>query len=85
MFQCTACYVEDFHKTKLIEHNTCGNISPEFEYVDDFCPDCNEKIKSGIDYKIINNMFMCSSCLEKFFKPLLNIRCNKCQNLFNVG
>jgi len=58
MFQCPACYVEDFHKTKLIEHNTCGNISLKFEYVDDFCPDCNEKIKLGIDYKIINNMYV---------------------------
>jgi hypothetical protein len=85
LFQCPACYVEDFDRVKLIEHYSCGNISPEFEYKNNLCPSCNKKIKErGIDHKIINNMFTCSSCLERFSEPTLNIECRKCQNLFKL-
>ena len=85
LFQCPACYVEDFDRVKLIEHYNCGNISPEFEYTNNLCPNCDEEIKHlDVDYKIIHNMFICSSCLEKFPEPILNIKCRKCQNLFKL-
>lgn len=84
LFQCPTCYVEDFNKVKLVEHCICGNISPEFEYTNNLCPSCDKEIKNiGMDYKTIYSMFSCSSCLEIFSEPLLNIKCRKCQIYLN--
>ncbi len=85
LFQCPECYIEDFNYIKLIEHFNCGNISPEFEYRNDLCPNCDKEIKYlDVDYKIIENLFICSSCLEKFSKPVLNIKCKKCHCFFKL-
>lgn len=85
LLQCPECYVEDFHKVDLIEHCYCGNISPEFEYKNNLCPGCSEEITVlGINYKVICNILLCSSCLEMFSEPRLNIECKKCQNLFQL-
>lgn len=85
LFQCPVCYVEDFDKVKLIEHYNCGNISPGFEYKNNLCPKCDGEITDlGTDYKVIYNTLLCSSCLEMFSEPMLNIECRKCQNLFQL-
>lgn len=85
LFHCPVCYVEDFDKVTLIEHYTCGNISPEFEYRNNLCPSCHNEIKNlGEDYNATHNMFVCSSCLEIFSEPALNIKCRKCRILFKL-
>jgi DNA-binding response OmpR family regulator/RNA polymerase subunit RPABC4/transcription elongation factor Spt4 len=84
-FLCPSCKSSDFTQGKLIEHFKCGNISSEVDYKDDKCPKCRKEIKIiGVDYRIIDNYYICKNCQEKFPEPLVQYICGKCNNKFTL-
>jgi response regulator of citrate/malate metabolism len=84
-FFCPSCKENDFKITKLIEHFKCGNFSPEASYEDDKCPKCKKEIKAvGVDYRIMQNQYVCNSCGEIFNDISYRFLCLKCENKFPI-
>jgi len=82
-FFCPSCKENDFKITKLIEHFKCGNFSPEASYVDNKCPKCKKEIKAvGVDYRVMQNQYVCNSCGEVFQEISSRFLCLKCENKF---
>jgi len=82
-FFCPRCKEHDFNLTKLIEHFKCGNFSPEASYEDNKCPKCNKEIKAvGVDYRIMQNQYVCNSCGDIFNDISSRFLCLKCENKF---
>ncbi len=82
-FSCPVCHGTNFVQGKLIEHFKCGNVSVETAYKENKCPKCNKEIKIlGVDYKIMDNYYMCSDCGDKFSDPAQDFMCIKCSNRF---
>lgn len=84
-FSCTGCNSSNFKHGKLIEHFKCGNVSVEDSYKNDICPKCHKEIKIiGVDYKVIDNYYICSDCQEKFPEPTMEYVCIRCNNKFKL-
>jgi DNA-binding NarL/FixJ family response regulator len=84
-FFCPACNSTNFSQGKLIEHFKCGNVSVEDSYKDNKCPKCNKEIKIlGVDYKSLDNYYICNSCRNKFPEPSEDYICIKCNNRFTL-
>ncbi len=84
-FFCPRCKENDFNLTKLIEHFKCGNFSPEASYEDNKCPKCKKEIKAvGVDYRIMQNQYVCNSCGEIFNDISSRFLCLKCENKFPI-
>ncbi len=84
-FHCPSCSTEDFIQDKLIEHFNCGNVSLANTYNNDICPKCHKEIKIvGVDYKIIDNYYVCKSCGNKFPELALTYYCTRCNNKFKI-
>lgn len=84
-FYCPACKASNFKVAKLIEHYDCGNISEESTYVDDSCPNCKKEIKAlGVDYRIMQNHYVCNQCKEFFAELFSEYLCLKCENRFKL-
>src|SRR5207245_4416100 len=84
-FHCPGCNGSNFKHGKLIEHFKCGNVSVEDSYKNDICPKCHKEIKIiGVDYKVIDNYYICSDCGEKFPEPTMNYVCIRCNNKFKL-
>jgi response regulator of citrate/malate metabolism len=84
-FQCPHCNGTNFKQGKLIEHFKCGNVSVEDSYKNDICPKCHKEIKIiGVDYKTIDNYYICNNCGEKFPELAVEYACMKCNNKFKV-
>lgn len=82
-FFCPACKSTNFVQGKLIEHFKCGNVSVEDSYKENKCPKCKKEIKIlGVDYKSIDNYYMCNDCGDKFSDPSQDYICVKCSNRF---
>lgn len=82
-FCCPACRKGKFKKCVLIEHYACGNVTLEQNFVEDICPTCEKSIKSiGVDYRKIQNLFICENCNERFPEPLLINYCVSCKTKF---
>ncbi len=85
VFTCPSCNSSDFHVGKLIEHYSCGNISEEHTYENDKCPDCGKEIKAlGVDYRAMNNHFICNSCTNFFSEFNTEYLCLKCDHRFGL-
>ena len=85
-FFCPACNSTNFKQGKLIEHFKCGNVSIDDSYKDDICPKCHKEIKIlGVDYKAIENYYICNGCGDKFPDPSQDYICVKCNNRFVLG
>ena len=85
-FHCSGCNSSNFKHGKLIEHFKCGNVSVEDSYKNDICPKCHKEIKIiGVDYKVIDNYYICSDCGEKFPEPIMDYVCIRCNNKFKLG
>ena len=83
IYRCPSCKGTNFKQEKLIEHYECGNVSPEKTYEEDYCPKCRKEIKvMGVDYKIMDNFYICNSCNEKFPEISSEFLCLKCNNEF---
>jgi len=85
IFYCPNCKSSDFKLGKLIEHYDCGNVSEERTYQNDECPNCKKKIKAlGVDYKVLQNQYICNDCKEFFPEISIDYLCLKCQNRFKL-
>ncbi|MBI3639626.1 MAG: response regulator [Thaumarchaeota archaeon] len=84
-FQCPHCNGINFKQGKLIEHFKCGNVSVEDSYKNNICPKCHKEIKIiGVDYKTIDNYYICNNCGEKFPELAIEYVCIKCNNKFKI-
>ncbi|MDE1724900.1 MAG: response regulator [Thaumarchaeota archaeon] len=84
-FFCPSCGNYNFSQGKLIEHFKCGNVSIENSYKENKCPKCLKEIKIlGVDYKTMDNYYICNSCNNKFSEPSQNYVCAKCSNVFQL-
>ena len=82
-FFCPACKSTNFVQGKLIEHFKCGNVSVEDSYKGNKCPKCHKEIKIlGVDYKSMDNYYICKDCGDKFPEPTQDYFCVKCSNRF---
>jgi response regulator of citrate/malate metabolism/DNA-directed RNA polymerase subunit RPC12/RpoP len=82
-FFCPACKGTNFVQGKLIEHFKCGNVSIEDSYKENICPKCKKEIKIlGVDYKSMDNYYMCNDCGDKFSDPSQDYACVRCSNRF---
>ncbi|MHB9160011.1 MAG: TackOD1 domain-containing metal-binding protein [Nitrosotalea sp.] len=82
-FFCPACNGTNFVHGKLIEHFKCGNVSVEDSYKENKCPKCKKEIKIlGVDYKSMDNYYICNDCGDKFSDPSQDYICVKCSNRF---
>jgi response regulator of citrate/malate metabolism len=84
-FFCPSCHGSNFKQGKLIEHFKCGNVSIDESYQNNICPKCKKEIKIiGVDYKGIDNYYLCNDCNEKFPEPAQDYICVKCNNRFTL-
>lgn len=85
IFYCPSCKSSNFKLGKLIEHYDCGNISEESTYKNDKCPNCNKEIKAlGVDYRLLQNHYICNNCTEFFPEISTYYLCLKCENKFKL-
>jgi len=86
LFYCPACKSSNFKMGKLIEHYNCGNITEENSYSNDVCPNCHREIKAlGVDYRVMNNHYICNNCSEFFPEISTEYFCLKCENKFKLN
>ena len=84
-FHCPACNSSNFKHGKLIEHFKCGNISLEETYQGNICPKCHKEIKTiGVDYRVLENYYVCNDCGDKFAEPSYEYLCLRCNNRFKL-
>jgi len=82
-FYCPSCKSSNFRLGKLIEHYDCGNISEENTYTNDMCPSCNKEIKAlGVDYRVMQNHYICNNCKGFSSEISTDYLCLKCENKF---
>jgi len=85
IFYCPNCKGSNFKLGKLIEHYDCGNVSEESDYENDECPNCKKKIKAlGVDYRVMQNHYICNNCHEFFPEISTDYICLKCENRFKL-
>ena len=80
--ECPQCKGINFRQQGLIEHYNCGEVYPkEGNY--NTCPKCNKHIGAvGKDYREFLEYYICSSCNERFSRPLSKFTCFECGNMF---
>lgn len=84
-FFCPSCHSTNFKQGKLIEHFKCGNVSTDDSYKQNICPKCQKEIQIlGVDYKAIDNYYICNYCGEKFPELSQDYICVKCNNQFTL-
>jgi response regulator of citrate/malate metabolism/predicted RNA-binding Zn-ribbon protein involved in translation (DUF1610 family) len=85
IFYCPSCKSSNFRFGKLVEHYDCGNISEESTYKNDKCPNCDKEIKAlGVDYRLLQNHYICNNCTEFFPEISTYYLCLKCENKFKL-
>ena len=85
IFSCPSCNSSHFRLGKLIEHYNCGNVSEERTYQNDLCPSCGEEIKAlGVDYRVLQNHYICNNCSDTFSELSSEYLCLKCENKFSL-
>lgn len=85
IFYCPNCKSSNFKLGKLIEHYDCGNITEENTYTDDICPNCKKEIKAlGVDYRVMQNHYICNNCEEFFPEISIEYLCLNCENKFKI-
>lgn len=84
-FHCPSCTSSNFKHGKLIEHYKCGNFSEESSYQNNICPKCRKEIKIlGVDYRVMENYYICNDCSNKFQEPAHEYLCLRCNNKFKL-
>ena len=80
--ECPQCNGINFEQKDLVEHYECGEI---YAKGSDYrtCPKCNKQIGSvGTDYREFAGYHICSSCNERFNRPIFKFSCFNCGNTF---
>jgi response regulator of citrate/malate metabolism len=86
VFYCPSCKSSNFRLGKLVEHYDCGNISEESTYKNDKCPNCSKEIKAlGVDYRVMQNHYICNNCKDFFSEISIDYLCLKCENKFKLN
>lgn len=81
LFYCPFCKSSNFNLSKLIEHYSCGNVSEESSYENSICSKCKKEIKViGVDYRILENYYICNDCSEKFPELSFHFFCLNCES-----
>ncbi len=63
----------------------CGNVTSEDTYHDEKCPHCKKEIKAqGVGFSVLNDLFICEECDERFADPQLINLCLICNNEFKI-
>ncbi len=84
-FNCPSCFSYNFKKETVIEHYSCGNISAQRTYKNEQCPECRGLIKMlGVDYRVLENFYVCNDCGDKFPELHWDFRCLHCNNKFGI-
>jgi len=80
--ECPQCQGINFEQKDLVEHYDCGEIYPkESDYKT--CPKCSKQIgNAGTDYREFAGYHICSSCNERFDRPMFKFSCFDCGNSF---
>ena len=85
IFHCPACNSSNFKQAKLAEHYSCGNVSAIETYENEKCPKCKKDIRVlGVDYRVMDNHYICNDCDEKFADLSYTYQCMKCTNAFKL-
>ena len=85
LFCCPKCNGTEHHKTNILEHYDCGNVSAESDYVDDKCPTCNKQLQAlGVDYKKLPSKYSCKECENLFSNLKLFFKCTQCKAKFTI-
>ncbi len=85
IFYCPSCKSTNFRLGKLIECYDCGNISEESTYENDVCPSCKKEIKAlGVDYRVMQNHYICNECKDFFPEISTEYMCLKCEHKFKL-
>ena len=83
-FSCPTCN-STFNQDTLIEHHACGNVSEADLYHNDVCPKCHKHLKIlGVDYRLLENYYVCDSCKDKFPNPNQTFECQICGNIQKI-
>ena len=54
-------------------------------YQNDTCPNCKKEIKAlGVDYRVMQNHYICNECDEFFPEISTSYICLKCENKFKL-
>lgn len=84
-FHCPACNSSNFKHGKLIQHFKCGNVTLEGSYENNICPKCHKEIKTiGVDYRTMENYYICNDCEDKFAELSHEYLCLRCNNRFKL-
>ncbi|MGI0011696.1 MAG: hypothetical protein ACREAE_09890 [Nitrosopumilaceae archaeon] len=85
VFHCPSCNGPNFKQGKIIEHFKCGNVSLEDSYKNNVCPKCHKEIKTiGVDYKVMENYYVCNDCEDKFAELSYDYLCLRCNTQFKL-
>lgn len=86
LFLCPNCNGTNYKQDTLVEHYSCGNVSLKETYIDDKCPTCKKVIGAlGVDYRTINELFVCRDCQNKFQEHKSSFHCQHCNNKFSMA
>jgi hypothetical protein len=66
-YVCTICRSSNIVRGTAIEHDSCGNVDFDYNFMDTDgklkCGKCQEELKAvGVDYSKINNYYKCLDC-----------------------
>jgi diguanylate cyclase (GGDEF)-like protein len=79
---CRECQSTAVHRTTMIHHYRCGNVSAEETYRRDstiVCPKCNHTLRHiGVDYERPCNVWLCDDCSTVSDTPGLRYRSLTC-------
>lgn len=78
-YHCPYCGSFDINRGSIISHVICGEINSTDVFEKEgklICPRCGrELVKPGVDYRIIGEVFECSSCKRRFDMPIIMHKC----------
>lgn len=79
---CRECGSTSVHRTTMIHHYRCGNVSPEETYRRDgelVCPKCDHVLRHiGVDYERPSGVWLCVDCSAVFDAPQLRYHSLTC-------
>jgi hypothetical protein len=85
---CSLCKSSNFVRGTAIEHDLCGNINFDYEYIKSdgslICEKCNKRLKAiGIDYSKIGYFYKCLECKAMLSNIDQQYVCLKCARSYS--
>ncbi len=80
-YRCPKCGKGHLHRSGLIEHIPCGNITERDTYYKGTtvptCPKCGKKLEEGF-FRDMGVWYQCVDCGERFEHPEIELICRSC-------